>query len=437
MKTGIKTIALVFLLVFFVGIASGCSSPSIDGGVFDDWFHNLGNAPQDDGDPVDPDAAAGNEGSDADASVDADDADSVVQDSSDNADSDAQDADAPDAGDDTDADADVPVGIDDAGIDDPADPNVSDADSSGGAGYSPASPPPGAVVHTDDEVMDIAKEAPALTTAPAVFRVPWPSASGTHVTVNDKAEIDHSHTSDGYVMIRFLQATSKELRVQVTTPRDVTYTYTLKRDGSYEIFPLSGGNGEYKVSVFEQVEGTRFALANSATLSVRLNDEFAPFLRPNQYVNFSSGSRTVSKAAELVSGLTGFGDRVAAVYHFIIGHLSYDKQLAETVQAGYLPNLDSVLQRGKGICFDYAALMTAMLRSQGMPTQLVVGYAGDAYHAWINVWSQETGWVDSVIFFDGRTWNLMDPTFASTGNQSADVLRFIGDGKNYRAMLLY
>jgi transglutaminase-like putative cysteine protease len=99
--------------------------------------------------------------------------------------------------------------------------------------------------------------------------------------------------------------------------------------------------------------------------------------------------------------------------------------------------LDDVLTRGKGICFDYAALMTGMLRSQGIPTKLVLGYAGEVYHAWITVYSEETGWIANIITFDGHTWNLMDPTFTATGGQGSNVLQFIGDGSNYSALFLF
>ena len=34
-------------------------------------------------------------------------------------------------------------------------------------------------------------------------------------------------------------------------------------------------------------------------------------------------------------------------------------------------DVDVILQEQKGICFDYAALMTAMLRSSGIPTVLI------------------------------------------------------------------
>ena len=113
------------------------------------------------------------------------------------------------------------------------------------------------------------------------------------------------------------------------------------------------------------------------------------------------------------------------------------QELAKTVKSGYLPVLDAVLEKKSGICFDYAALMTGMLRSQGIPCKLVVGYAGQAYHAWISVWSEETGWVEGIIYFNGSAWQRMDPTFASSGKQSASIMSYIGDGTNYSAKYFY
>lgn len=44
--------------------------------------------------------------------------------------------------------------------------------------------------------------------------------------------------------------------------------------------------------------------------------------------------------------------------------------------------------------------------------------AVSVYHAWINVYSEEEGWIDAAIYFDGQEWKLMDPTFASSNNSS-------------------
>jgi transglutaminase-like putative cysteine protease len=69
--------------------------------------------------------------------------------------------------------------------------------------------------------------------------------------------------------------------------------------------------------------------------------------------------------------------------------------------------------------------MTAMLRSRVIPCKLVMGKAGNQQHAWIDVWTDETGWVSGIIRFDGKKWVLMDPTFASGKND------YTGDGTNY------
>ncbi len=129
--------------------------------------------------------------------------------------------------------------------------------------------------------------------------------------------------------------------------------------------------------------------------------------------------------------------KVEKIYDYVVANLTYDKAKASSVQSGYLPVLDSVLASKKGICFDYAALMTGMLRSQGVPCKLVVGYAGTVYHAWINVWTEETGWIDGVIYFDGTAWQRMDPTFASSGGGSDAIMQYIGDGKNYTQKYVY
>lgn len=81
--------------------------------------------------------------------------------------------------------------------------------------------------------------------------------------------------------------------------------------------------------------------------------------------------------------------------------------------------------------------MTAMLRSQGIPTKLNVGYAGTAYHAWISCWLKETGWVENIIYFDGKEWTLMDPTLAASETDKRKLKKFIGDGDNYIVQYAY
>lgn len=275
-----------------------------------------------------------------------------------------------------------------------------------------------------------------LSGSPAVSTVLTPVASGSSVKKSGSATVDMSNKTDGYIMVKFGN-TDKKLKVRVTGSSGTTYTYNLTGNDTYETFPLSAGNGKYTVEVFKNIQDTKYSKELLTSFEVTLKDEFAPFLRPNQYVNYTEDSQAVALAAELTAGMTDNLEKVKTIYDYVVQNISYDRLLAAKVQSGYLPDIDQVLAKKKGICFDYAALMSAMLRSQEVPTKLVVGYTGSVYHAWINVYSEEEGWIDAAIYFDGQEWKLMDPTFASSNNSSQAIMKYIGNGANYQAKYLY
>ena len=308
---------------------------------------------------------------------------------------------------------------------------------------SPEEPPEETTPSTEKppkETVPPTEKPPEETPRPAISNTAasYPSAPGTAVEKNASAVIDYSNAKDGYVMVKWTGEAVK-VAVQVMGPSNPEkYTYYPRTDGNYDVLPLSDGNGTYQFVVCKNVSGTKYAQALSASITVRLDNSLAPFLRPNQYVNYSSGSQAVKKAQELVKDAKDNLSKVKVVYNWVVTNLSYDYDKAKTVKSGYLPDVDKVMREKKGICFDYAALMSSMLRSQGVPVKLVVGYTSTGeYHAWINVWSEESGWMDSVIYFDGKTWKLMDPTFASTGEQSQSIMEYIGNTANYKERFTY
>ncbi len=281
----------------------------------------------------------------------------------------------------------------------------------------------------------IEDEAVPLYSKPAGSLVRTPIASGVTVYENNLAKLDASNMSEGYIMVKYLGSNPK-IKIQITKG-GVTYTYDLSNSGVYDVFPLSEGNGSYQVKVFENVSGNQYTQAFSQDINASITNQFGPFLYPNQYVNFNASSAAVQTGSQIVAGASSQVDVVAAIYNYVVGNVTYDTAKAASVQSGYLPNVDLVLAQKKGICFDYAALMTAMLRSQDIPTKLVVGYTGNLYHAWINVYLDGQGWVDNIIYFDGNSWKLMDPTFASSGGQSEEIMKYIGNGANYQGKYSY
>ncbi|WP_242952115.1 transglutaminase-like domain-containing protein [Butyrivibrio sp. YAB3001] len=263
-----------------------------------------------------------------------------------------------------------------------------------------------------------------------------PEAPGVTVYENEYAHLDASNISEGYLTVKYTGSSGK-VKLQITGPTEITYTYNLTvTTPTDEVFPLQSGNGQYIVNVFENLEGTKYTTVFSQMLDVQLSDEFKPFLYPNQYVTFSKDSQAVAKGQDLAYVCNNELEVVSEVYNFMIKNITYDYEEAETVQSGYIPDIDEVLSTKKGICLDYAALMTSMLRSQQIPTRMEIGYAGTAYHAWLSTYITDIGWVNGMIEFDGKEWSLMDPTFASNTDDKS-LKDFIGDGKNYSVKYVY
>ena len=261
-----------------------------------------------------------------------------------------------------------------------------------------------------------------------------PTASGETCYGDDSVSIDASNISDGYMMIRYT-GRSEKAKAQITIPDGTVYTYTIK-GSDYNTFPLTGGNGDYTLKVYEWVVDNSYALAFSKDLSVSLSDEFKPFLYPNQYVWFTGDSQVVALGRELSDQSADDLDYVQNSYYYVIRNISYDNDKAENTPTDYVPDIDTILEEKKGICFDYASLMAALLRSQSIPTKLEVGYSGEAYHAWISVYLKESGWVDNIIEFDGSSWTMMDPTLAAS-NSKESVKKYVGDGSNYTLQYSY
>ena len=286
---------------------------------------------------------------------------------------------------------------------------------------------------------------PSALTAPEDPNVPGerdntphvlvPEQGGSEICGNDDVSICLSHLGDGYFSARFT-GDSPKVKLQLTAENSLTYTYDLPVDGEWTIFPVSLGSGHYTLGVYSNIEATMYAEVYGTEFDVALTDEFGPFLYPNQYVWFTGDTRAIGLAKDLCFAANNDLEAVSFIYNYVITHVTYDQEEAENVQSGYLPVVDEVLETGKGICFDYAALMASMLRTQNIPTRLEIGYAGSAYHAWISCYIKEIGWVNGIIQFDGTDWSLMDPTLAS--NQGDRKLKeFIGDGSNYRTVYYY
>lgn len=275
------------------------------------------------------------------------------------------------------------------------------------------------------------RAAPARTT---IHTPLLPEASGTLIYENEVAFLDASQASRGYILLDY-KGSAQKIKLQIKLPDGTVYSYPLKQ-GRMRSFPLPGGSGTYQISVLEHAYDDLYALSFSQEITAALEDEFLPFLYPNQFSWYDASSGAVLHGISLSEQSSSDSEYLEQVYLWVTKNISYDNEKAASIASDYVPDVDETLSSGKGICFDYAALMVAMLRSQNIPTKLEVGYSGQVYHAWISVYMEEHGWLDNVIEFNGNTWTLLDPTLAANNDKDA-VSEYIGDGSNYTVKYHY
>lgn len=221
----------------------------------------------------------------------------------------------------------------------------------------------------------------------------WPEPSPGGPQYDGKLAIDTGNSAQGYFLASVSSPVSHRLKLRVEKD-GTTLTYDLNGDTETEVFPLQLGDGEYQVSLYENVGGKKYSQEGRMSFQVSLADQTLPFLYPNQYLNYTSGSPVMAEAETLCGGLSP-KEAFQAVCSFMKTDFMYDYVKAVTVSPGELPGIDESFDKRMGICQDLSAIMVSMLRMQGIPSRLMIGYADQNYHAWV-----EADVDGDSIFFD-------------------------------------
>ena len=243
----------------------------------------------------------------------------------------------------------------------------------------------------------------------------WPVTFETSILSDGSlAQIDYSSIQDGYVCAKLLQSVDG-IKIQISKD-DKKYNYDLA-SLDYVSFPINMEDGLYTLKILQQIEGDRYAICASQDVQVTLTDENSPYLYPNQIVDYNSSSLVYSKSFEIVKNDEDDLTRVAHLFQYVVNTLDYDDDKAKNVSDSFhLPDIEGSLESGKGICFDYAASLAALCRIQGIPAKVIVGWTDIEYHAWVEIYIKDKGWINPKIYFKKRKWNLVDPTFADSAN---------------------
>ena len=110
---------------------------------------------------------------------------------------------------------------------------------------------------SSEEVTIEGEEVP-LANVPATPKFLVPTASGITVFKGGNVQLDASNAAQGYVMVKYAGKNPK-IKIQITKGKGATYTYNLNARSAYEVFPLSYGDGNYAIKVFENISGTKYS----------------------------------------------------------------------------------------------------------------------------------------------------------------------------------
>lgn len=167
-------------------------------------------------------------------------------------------------------------------------------------------------------------------------------------------------------------------------------------------FSLQFGTGYYSFDFYSNIGGDSYKRIAHSTRYVDLISDLDPFLSKIQNIYWEDDMKPILKAKELAGGLSKDLEKLEAIYDYVLNNITYDNDKIDDLTYSYIPDVEEVYNKGKGICYDYASLLASMLRSIDIPTKVVKGYREGVseYHAW------------NEVFIDGE-WLTLDPTLDS------------------------
>ncbi|MFD1772400.1 transglutaminase-like domain-containing protein [Paenibacillus rhizophilus] len=237
--------------------------------------------------------------------------------------------------------------------------------------------------------------------------------------------LDASDLSQGVIGIQYNAPQNKRTKLMITK-NGSSYTYNLFKSEPNESFPLQQGDGTYKISILENTSGNKYKVVYTDSVDLSLSDPNAVYLSSVQNINWSPSDKAIQKAKQLTLNAATNKEKVTAIYNYIVSNVKYDYALAANVSKDYVPDIDNTLVSKKGICYDYASLFAAMLRSVNVPAKLVMGESSyvTQYHAW------------NEVLIDGK-WVTIDTTVDAGLGKSNKTATLIKSSSKYTGVKYY
>jgi transglutaminase-like putative cysteine protease len=226
----------------------------------------------------------------------------------------------------------------------------------------------------------------------------------TFADSQQKVVVDKALIDSGIIKVSYNSGNYKTARILIEKETK-KYNYSLKSDGTIESFPLQMGNGDYNISILENISGNKYSYVHRETIKLNISNQNKVFLGSVQNVSWNETMMAIKKAKELTKNIKTDKEKITVVYNYIVSNYKYDFSKLKNLPTDYIPVIDKTLEEGKGICYDYSSLFASMLRSAGIPVRLIKGYTDnvEGYHAWNEIYMSDTAkWVPIDSTFDAQ-----------------------------------
>ena len=222
---------------------------------------------------------------------------------------------------------------------------------------------------------------------------------------NGYGTVDWSTAANGYITF-----TAKgQTRVFVLQGPDDTQALFEVAKGDMIKVALVDGAGKYQYAIANNTNGGksyRIQYKNSFTVQ-SIDAELAPHLVSTPWGDYENAPNATAKAEELWDSKKTQLENIEAIADWV-DDLKYDKSLRQGAIDVYVAP-DSVIENGGGVCNEMSKLLSAMLRSQGVPAYVQTGHdAGGNNHGWVMAWVELSASVKDGITSSKGAWILIE-----------------------------
>lgn len=173
---------------------------------------------------------------------------------------------------------------------------------------------------------------------------------------------------------------------------------------------LTEGPGSYRFDLLVHEYERKYSLGPQ--IHIDSIYEINPFLVPGKHIE-SSNSEIIDLANIITKDMKSDFEKALGIYEWTEKEITFDYMKYRKHQSGDYDNSYGAIQTMKtrsGVCYDFAAIVTALGRAVGLETKLVTGLVrGDNFsglHAWNEIYIREE-----------NRWLILDATFGSTTNE--------------------